>query len=246
MRITIYNLSKGKLSDTEVSAAVAAINRQIAEDVAPLWGMSATLRLEAPPAGATRGPAPSRLRGDAVLYLYDQVDVKGALGYHAANHEGVPYGFVFAELIAKLGENWSTTLSHEALELLGDPEVNLLTVGPNPNARTAPALFPYELCDPVQGDEYAIDGVRVSNFVTPLYFTTNEEKGSRNDFLGRGVASFGVRPKGYTQFIELPSLKVERVFGDGLARQRWDAVSEALGESRRLERHLMLRGGRAI
>jgi len=32
-----------------------------------------------------------------------------------------------------LGESWTVTLSHEALELIADPEVNLLVAGPHPS-----------------------------------------------------------------------------------------------------------------
>jgi len=40
------------------------------------------------------------------------------------------------------------------------------------------------MCDAVQAETYKIDGVEVSNFVLPLYFTGSEEVGGRNDFLG--------------------------------------------------------------
>ena len=43
------------------------------------------------------------MRGDAVIYLWDKVDVEDALGYHERNHRGIPFGFVFTELSKKLG-----------------------------------------------------------------------------------------------------------------------------------------------
>ena len=36
---------------------------------------------------------------------------------------------MFLELSKKLEEEWTVTLSHEALELIGDPEANLLAQG---------------------------------------------------------------------------------------------------------------------
>ncbi|HKO62279.1 MAG TPA: hypothetical protein VJV03_14035 [Pyrinomonadaceae bacterium] len=72
------------------------------------------------------------MRGDSVLYLWNEVDVEDALGYHDTNNRGIPFGFVFTELSKKLGENWTVTLSHEALELIADPEVNLLVAGSHP------------------------------------------------------------------------------------------------------------------
>ena len=49
------------------------------------------------------------------------------------------------------------------------------------------------------------DGVWVSNFLLPLYFTAVPEEGGRNDFLGRvhkqkTLQSFGINPGGYIGF----------------------------------------------
>jgi hypothetical protein len=106
------------------------------------------------------------MRGDAVIYLWDKVSVEDALGYHDRNHRGIPFGFVFTELSKKLGENWTVTLSHEALETIGDPEVNLLVAGPHPSEERD-VFHWYEMCDAVQDETYEIDGVEVSNFVLP-------------------------------------------------------------------------------
>jgi hypothetical protein len=82
-----------------------------------------------------------------------------------------------------LGETWTVTLSHEALELIGDPEVNLLVAGPHPSNSKQDVFHWYEMCNAVQAETYEIDGVAVANFVLPLYFTSSEELGGRNDFL---------------------------------------------------------------
>ena len=47
------------------------------------------------------------MRDDAVLYIWDEVDVEGALGYHDSNNRGIPYGFVFSEISKALGESWT-------------------------------------------------------------------------------------------------------------------------------------------
>jgi len=79
------------------------------------------------------------------------------------------------------------TLSHEALELIADPEANILVMGrhPDPSQKNRSVFHWYEMCDAVQAQAYEIDDVEVSNFVLPLYFTESEEFIGRNDFLGK-------------------------------------------------------------
>jgi len=205
MIITVLNHTK-TLADEEVQRVIRAVNRQIRDDFEPYWSLGATLRLEGK---STNKPGKIRLpdmRGDAVLYLWDDVDVDDALGYHYSNNAGIPFGFVFTELVKQLDEEWSATLSHEALELIADPQVNLLVSGPHP-ADGHTVFHWYEMSDAVQAETYECDGIQVSNFVLPLYFTPDAERGSRNDFLGRkhdGVTlqSFGINPGGYIGFFD--------------------------------------------
>src|SRR5690349_18816451 len=124
MIISVINHSA--IEDEEVQSALRSINRQIQEDYKPYWSLSATLRLEGKGDDQPEIESPADMRGEAVIYLWDQVNVDIALGYHDRNNRGIPYGFVFTELSKALGESWTVTLSHEALELIGDPEVNLL------------------------------------------------------------------------------------------------------------------------
>jgi len=85
---------------------------------------------------------------------------------------------------------WTADLSHEILELIADPLVNLLVKGPHPS-RPRHEVFHYrEVCDPVQAQTYRIDGVHVSNFVLPNYYNTQGERREPNDFLGTGVPAF--------------------------------------------------------
>ncbi len=244
MIISVINHTNGQISDEEIHRAVRAINQQIAQDFEPYWSLGATLRLE-----GKSGKTPSKqtladMRGDAVLYLWNETDVEDALGYHDRNNRGIPYGFVFTELSRKIGENWTVTLSHEALELIGDPEVNLLVQGPHPSNAKQQVFHWYEMCDAVQEETYQIDGVEVSNFVLPLYFTGGEELGGRNDFLGRAyngrtLRSFGVNLGGYVGFFN-PQTGEHETFtakGDRRAEQRL-TLKLAAGKTRRSVRHL--------
>jgi len=205
MLISLIN--RTRIADEELQAVVRAINRQIEGDYAPYWGLGATLRLEGRGSKVVDKEAPIDMRGDAVLYLWDEPDVDDALGYHDLNHRGIPFGFSFTVISKQLDEHWSVTLSHEVLELIGDPEVNLLVMGPHPGDPGRDVFHWYEMCDAVEDESYTIDGIGVSNFVLPLYFTGGNETGGRNDFLGRRYAgkalrSFGLNPGGYVGFFD--------------------------------------------
>jgi phospholipase C len=206
MIISIVNRSK-TITVAQVLDAVRAINRQITEDFEPYWSFGAMLRLEGSVGKQADKLRMPEMRGDAILYLSDKTDVADALGYHEANFRGIPYGFVFTDLCKQLKENWTVTLSHEALELVGDAQGNLLVQGPHPSNPGKEVFHWFEMCDAVQSQTYQIDGIEVSNFVLPLYFTPEEQKGSRNDFLGtltagKGLRSFGVSPGGYVGYYD--------------------------------------------
>jgi hypothetical protein len=65
--------------------------------------------------------------------------------------------------------NVSQTLSHEILEMLVDPWLSNVTFAGagNPNSAT---VFLREICDPVAGYTYNIDGVPVSDFTYPQFW----------------------------------------------------------------------------
>jgi hypothetical protein len=246
MIISIINHTKGLLTDEEMQVAIRAINRQIAHDFEPYWSLGAELRLEGRSETKPTKHSLADMRGDAVLYVWDKIDVEDALGYHDKNDRGIPYGFVFCDLSKELEEPWSVTLSHEALELIGDPEANLLVVGPNPKDRRRKVFHWYEMCDAVQAESYEVDGVMVANFLLPLYFTSSEEKGGRNDFLGRRykgktLESFGVNPGGYIGFFDPQKRKDGSYFarGDQKAEARMEIKRKAKG-SRSAMRYLRM------
>ncbi len=253
MIISIINHSNGKVSDAKIQEVIRALNRQITEDFEPYWSLGATLRLEGHSGSVPTQQNPADMRGDAIIYLWDQADIPGALGYHDRNNRGIPFGFVFLDVAADLGEDWSVTLSHEALELIADPEVNLLVAGPHPDpAENRDVFHWYEMCDAVQSETYKIDGIKVSNFLLPLYFTGGDEYDGRNDFLGTLVddgvtlTSFGVNPGGYVGFFD-PQTGGHSTYsmtGDTKAEKRMKIKRKIEGTRRaiRYQRHVKTSG----
>src|SRR5690606_16507092 len=131
------------------------VNIQIERDFAPYWHMRAQLRLDS--ADPDRGVEElGGLRGDAIIYIVRDPDPR-YLGFHARHANGTPFGFVFRQVTP----NWTVALSHEALELLADPECNLYCKGPHPDPAEGgrEVLHWFEVCDAVQAESYLIDGI---------------------------------------------------------------------------------------
>ena len=249
MIISVINHTNGQVTDEQLQSAIRAINRQISEDFDPYWSLGAELRLEGRSGQKPQKQSIADMRGDAVIYIWDKADVPGALGYHEANNRGIPYGFVFTELSQAVGESWTVTLSHEALELIGDPEVNLLVQGPHPADPTKYVFHWYEMCDAVQAETYKIEEIEVSNFLLPLYFTGSEEIGGRNDFLGRisngkTLRSFSVNPGGYIGFFNPATGEHETysIKGDSVAAKRLEIKNRAKGARRAIRYQRFAKG----
>jgi hypothetical protein len=238
MLIAVVNRSR-TLSDTELQRAVRAVNRQFAEDFEPYWHFGARLWLEGtdapPPAPRQRLPGRSR---DGVIYVEDRPTIAGAEGFHDRHRDDVPFGHVFLDVCAAVGDDWTVALSHEAIELVGDPMNNLLVQGPHPEDGRHLVFHMFELCDAVQCETYERGGVLVSNFVLPGYFTRGDGRGARNDFLGRSthrdeLPSFGIAPGGYICFYdgrrEGDKWQPFTPSDDLVARRRLDAKAAAGG-----------------
>jgi hypothetical protein len=252
MIISVINYSDFTISDADLQKVIRGVNRQIAEDFEPYWGMAAELRLEGRSSAKPQKQRVVDMRGDAVIYIWDDTYVKDALGYHEQNNRGIPFGFVFPSISKEAGENWTVTLSHEALELIGDPEANLLVQGPHPDEPDHTVFHWFEMCDAVQAETYTIDGMEVSNFLLPLYFTSAEEKGGRNDFLsnrhdGKTLRSFGVNPGGYIGFYD-PDKKSNTTYSradDPVAARRLQAKGKVETARRAIRLHRKLRAASA-
>jgi hypothetical protein len=184
------------LSDQEVQAIVAALQKQVDNDWFPLWGSTANLqfvaRRQAPPAGSWW------------LAFLDNSDQAGALGYHDVTSEGLPLGKVFAGSDKQFGYSPSVTASHELLEMLGDPDINLTALVDT--GQGTGRLYAYEVCDPVEADNlgYDIDRVMVSDFVLPGYFESFRTIGPF-DFKNHLDKPFQLAPGGYISYMDISS-----------------------------------------
>lgn len=188
MRTILISNESSVLSDQQVGDALLALEIQLNRDFAPRWGASALLQFVA------GKPDP----GVEAIHVLDDSDQANALGYHLLDQADVPEGFVFARTS---GDGWPTTLSHELLEQLVDPWVYLTALVPS--WQGSPAALALEVCDPVEGDTYDVNGFALSNFILPLWFTPGPlPSGSPAlvDFLGRLSDPLSLTPGGYQAY----------------------------------------------
>jgi hypothetical protein len=96
----------------------------------------------------------------AMVFL-DDADQPGALAYHDLTPDGLPEAKVFVRTTLANNELVSTSASHELVEMLVDPGLNMMTTGPDPDA-----TYAYETADPVEQYAFALDRIPMSNFVS--------------------------------------------------------------------------------
>jgi hypothetical protein len=206
--MTIYVANQStRVTDEDVQSMTSAVATQVREHFAPAW------QIPVNPVSylARNAPAPGT---GAVLTVVDTPDQPGVLGWHTEGKGGVIYGYAFAAPVLDNGGQVLTgadytvaaTLSHEVLETIADPNVNLWATGP------AGWLISREVCDPVENASYLVEGVSVSNFVTPAWFDAQAAEGVSVDYLGTVSKPFQMSAGGY--YVHFKGGKPSQVFGD--------------------------------
>jgi len=195
INIAIFNSSK-VVSDTQLAPMVAALQKQVTRDFAPIWGIDANVVFV--PKGGKVDPTYWQLG------IFDNSDQAGALGYHDITAAGQPLGKVFAETDIQFGSSLSVTISHELLEMLGDPDINLCVFVQSTD--TAGIIYAYEVGDPVEDDSlgYLIDGVLVSDFVYPSWFESFRVNGPF-DKQNKVTKPFQLLAGGYIGVYQVPN-----------------------------------------
>jgi hypothetical protein len=249
MLIALVNLSKNvKAADTV--AIAAAITQQLQQEYAQIWGGSGTMVAAPDLAHIPSGARP--------MFLLDKNPDPGALGDHEESVSGVPTARIFVpDILTAPGAgvtngtgsspvSVSSVVSHEALEMSGNPYINLWASGPDgyDHAR--------ELCDAVESSGYtkkitgagaAVTNVLLSNFLTPRYFDQSPPANAKFDYLGHLSKPFSIERDGYE--VVKPTDNEKQRFGNIQAaafhfgadmpqwRRDWK-INKHLGRSRRM------------
>ena len=204
-RVAIHNEST-TTDDEEIEPVVAALQKQITEHISPIWGVSAELIFV--PKG---GKAPP----DAwALVILDHSDVLGTLGYRDLSANGLPIGKVFAADAKERRVHWSVTASHELINMLINPRINLTVfVGFGASDRR---LYAYDIVSPCNAEEnaYTIDGISVSDFVYPSWFEPGAKaEVTRFDYRKRIKKPLEVRRGGYVTVYDIKGGEWRQIFG---------------------------------
>lgn len=189
MNIYLVNESKNVTLTPEVMGAIAAAcQTQLYRDYAP-FSQSAGCDVHA----VTPGEAPPD--DGCIVTIADSAAEAGALGDHETDAAGRPQGRIFLDPILQNGGtltqgalSLSCVISHEVLEMIGDPYI--VSWDDTPQGFE----FAHELADPVESQTYDIDGISVSNFVGPRYFSNGP---GPYDFLGELTGPYTIAPGGY-------------------------------------------------
>jgi hypothetical protein len=194
--IALVNRSTS-VSDKALRQFARAMAVQLKRDFLPAWGRGAKLhcigRKQTPRAGIWQ-----------VVFVDDR---NSAEGYHELTSGGFPLGRIFVREANEWPSGWTGTASHEILELLMDPDTTFGVLVEDESK--GPRVYSLEVCDPVQADRfsYAIDGVALSNFVTPAWFQPWQRR-SRSvhpvfDHARKLRAPFQVPAGGYAMFYDV-------------------------------------------
>jgi hypothetical protein len=210
--IAIVNQST-VVTDAQVQDVIAALKTQLSRDFAPIWRIGASLyfwpKTKTIPVGMWQ------------LVILDNSDQAGALGYHELTVNGDPIGKVFAAETISAGLQWSVTFSHELLEMLGDPDINL-------SAENGDNIYSYETCDACEDDSFGYDikiangaVIRVSDFVFPEWFNSATNK-TKFDIKGHITKPLQLLMNGYIGVLQVGSgwVQLTKHFSDHAAEER--------------------------
>src|SRR5215467_14085027 len=119
----------------DLDKLIAVMQSYVDQHVAPVWGTPAKLI-----------KTTDFKSGAWAMVFLDDADAPGALAYHDLTPDGLPLSKVFVRTTLADKQLVSVSASHELVEMLVDPAINMYTTGPNPYA-----AYAYEKAFPVPG-----------------------------------------------------------------------------------------------
>jgi len=188
----------------DFDALIAAMQIFVDEHVAPVWGTHAKLV-----------KAKEMLPGKWAMVFLDHADHARSLAHHDLTHEGLPLARVFVKTTLKSKNLVSVAASHELVEMLVDPAINMVTMKPN-----SKLVYGYETADPVEELHFRVRGIPMTNFVYPTYFESFHQPGSvKFDHLATIEKPFQIHIGGYQGVLK--DGKWTKLFGSPEKKKRF-------------------------
>jgi len=179
--IACFNQAQTPLG-VDFDALIAAMQVFVDRHVAPVWATPAKLV-----------KSKGFLKGAWAMVFLDNADQQGALAYHDLTPDGLPQSKVFVKTTLDNHDLVSVSASHELVEMLVDPAINLMTTGPDPKV-----IYAYESADPVEALSFRVNGIPMTDFVFPAYFEAFHKAGSAQfDQMKKVKKPFQVLSGGY-------------------------------------------------
>jgi len=187
----------GEINAELVQSAAIALNLQVTRDLPQFWPITATVIYLPNPKKIPAGVWPIQL----VKTLPPDEG-----GFHSDKHKQP-----FSKVIATPNDpTWTVDASHETLEMLVDPYGNRMQssvaieiVGGKIQDGTGQFGYLVEACDPCEANDYAytINGVAVSDFITPHFYDPIVTPGTRYSFTGAIKGPRQILPGGYISWV---------------------------------------------
>lgn len=197
--IAVFNRAKTPLG-LKLDALIASMQEYVDEHVAPIWGTPARLVRS----GGFRA-------GAWAMVFLDNADEPGALAYHDLTPDGLPLAKIFVETTLADHALVSATASHELVEMLVDPAVDMTVMGADNKT-----FYAYESADPVEELSFKVRGIAMSDFVYPAYFESFRKPGSvRFDHLNKVKRPLQILSGGY-----------QSIFRNGRWREVWGSAAK--------------------
>jgi hypothetical protein len=197
----------GALDSALLDATAAALNIQVMRDLPQYWNVQATVRHLQNPKAVPVGVWP-------VLLVAKLPPGEGGVHLTKKNQ---PYSLVIA---TPDSNDWTIDASHETLEMLVDPSGNRLQasraikiVGKDTEDTAGEFEYLVEACDPCEANQYAyaINGIAVSDFITPHFYDPVTTSGTRYSFGGNITRPRQILPGGYISFTDPQSDHIEQI-----------------------------------
>jgi hypothetical protein len=197
----------GEVKPDTMAAAAEALNVQVTRDLPQFWNVHATVSYRPDPNSIPQGMWPVQL-------VKSLPPDEG--GFHMTRHNQ-PYSKV---IVTPGSDDWTIDASHETVEMLVDPYGNRLQTS---NAITvnqgqigdAEGKYEYlvEACDPCEANNcaYQIDGILVSDFITPDFYDPAATASARYSFSGAVKKPRQILPGGYISWVDPQTSEMKQI-----------------------------------